>query len=126
MKILVGSVLIIMCCASTARAQEKPDIPFRISLVAAVAAHGADLATTEYCLGAGKCFEANPWLTRFSTQPGVFGATKMGIAALSLWGVAKLHESNRTLAIIVNFAVTGAFTAIAIHNTRETTRSATP
>ena len=121
MKILVGFVLIMLCYSSTARAQEKPDIPFRISLVAAVAAHGADLATTEFCLGARKCTEA-----RFSTQPGVFGATKMGIAALSLWGVAKIHESNRIVAIIVNVAMTGAFSAIAAHNTRETNRSGTP
>ena len=118
--------LIAVCaCATPARAQESSDIPFRISLVAAVSAHGADLATTEYCLGAKRCTEINPWLTRFSTQPGVFGATKMGIAALSLWGVAKIRESNRPLAIIVNFGMAAGFTAIAIHNSRQTAK-ATP
>jgi hypothetical protein len=69
--------------------------------------------------------EINPWLTRFSTQPGVFGATKMGIAALSLWGVAKIRETNRPLALIINYPMAAGFTAIAIHNARET-RRATP
>jgi hypothetical protein len=122
MKPLGVCVLLILTCASSARAQDSPDIPFRISLVAAIAAHGADLATTEYCLGAKRCTEVNPWLTRFSTQPGVFGATKMGIAALSLWAVAKVRESHRPLAIIINFGMAAGFTAIAIHNTRETNK----
>jgi hypothetical protein len=115
-------VLLMLACASSMHAQDSPDIPFRISLVAAIAAHGADLATTEYCLGAKRCTEVNPWLTRFSTQPGVFGATKMGIAALSLWAVAKVRESNRPLAIIINVGMAAGFTAIAIHNTRETNK----
>ena len=114
--------IIVVGCATSARAQDSPDVPFRISLIAAVSAHGADLATTEYCLGAGKCTEANPWLARFSAQPGVFGATKMAIAGLSLWGVAQIRESHRTLAILINYGMTAAFTAIAVHNTRETTR----
>jgi hypothetical protein len=122
MKRLGVCVLLILECASSARAQDSPDIPFRISLVAAIAAHGADLATTEYCLGAGRCSEANPGLTRFSAQPGVFGATKMGIAALSLWAVAKCERATGRSPSSSNFGMAAGFTAIAIHNTRETNK----
>jgi len=107
MKSIAVCMLILCVCASSARAQDSPDVPFRISLVAAVAAHGADLATTEYCLGARRCTEINPWLTRFSTQPGVFGATKMGIA----------------VAIIINSGMAAGFTAIAIDNSGQTAKA---
>lgn len=126
MRILI--VLVVLLSASSASAQftheanrfyePKPDIAFRISLVAAVAAHGADLATTEFGLGTGRVREINPWLTRFSTQPAVFGATKMGIAAFGLWGTAKLHETHPRWALVANLAQTAAFSAIAVHNTR--------
>lgn len=90
---------------------------FRISLVAAMAAHGADLASTENCLGAGRCRELNPFLARFD-QPAVFGAAKIGVAALSLWGLAKLHETHPKLATISSFAMAGAFAGIAVHNAK--------
>lgn len=90
---------------------------FKLTLVLAMAAHGADLASTEYCLGAGRCREANPWLARFN-QPAQFGAAKMGVAGLGAWGSVKLHETHPTLAIVLNLAQAGAFAAIAAHNGR--------
>ncbi len=108
------ALAVFVLVASTASAQ---DTAFRASMVAAVAAHGADLATTENCLGAGRCRELNKFLLRFD-QPGVFGAVKMGVAALSLWGVAKLHDSHPKIAQIVNWSTAAVFTGIAVHNTR--------
>ena len=116
MKLLI--CVLLLCIPAPVLAQDKPDSVFRASLVAAIAAHGADLATTEFCLGAKRCMEQNKFLARFD-QPAVFGAVKMGLAGLQLWGTAKLHERNRTLAILVNIASTAVYTGIAIHNTRQ-------
>ncbi len=108
------ALAVFVLIASSASAQ---DTAFRASMVAAIAAHGADLATTENCLGAGRCTEMNQFLLRFQ-QPGVFGAVKMGIAALQLWGVAKLHETHPVIAQIANWSTAGIFAGIAVHNAR--------
>lgn len=89
----------------------------KLTMVSAIAAHGADLASTENCLGAGRCRELNPWLARFE-QPAIFGAAKMGVAAGSLWGTAKFAESHPKLAVLANVAVSVTFSGIAIHNAR--------
>jgi len=92
---------------------------YKISLVLAIAAHGSDLASTEHCLGAGRCREMNPWLARFD-QPAVFGAAKMGVAAGSLWGVDRLHASHPRLATVATLVMAGSFAGIAIHNAQVT------
>ncbi len=112
---ITAVLILLLLCASTARAQSQT--AFRASLVAAVAAHGADLAATENCIGAGRCTELNPFLLRFA-QPGVFGAVKMGVAGLSLWATAKIYESHPTLAVWLNVAQCAGFSAIAIRNAR--------
>lgn len=110
---------ILLLCAAPVAAQEPDPHPalFTASMIAAVAAHGADLATTEYCIGSGRCREMNPFLLRFH-QPATFGATKMGLAAAQLWLVSKMHELWPKAALFVNVATTGIFTAIAAHNAR--------
>jgi uncharacterized protein DUF5658 len=119
MKIIV-MVLLLTAWASTARAQA--DVPYRVSLAAAIAAHGADLATSEYCLGSGRCSETNSVMAHFSDQPAAFAAMKVGLTAVSLWCVSKLRENHRTLAIVMNYSMAAAFTAIAAHNAREISR----
>lgn len=88
---------------------------YRVSQVTAIAAHGADLAETEHCLGSGRCVEMNPWLARFK-DPSAFGAAKMGVAALGLWATDKIP--NRVVRIVVNFGVASAYFSIAAHNSR--------
>lgn len=109
--------LLLLCLLVSVPAHAQ-DTTFRISMVTAMAAHGADLATTEHCLGAGLCHELNPFLLRFN-QPATFGAVKMGVAALQLWGVAKIHERWPKAATTLNFVTTGIFSAIAAHNARQ-------
>ena len=94
-------------------------MPFllKLTLMTSLAAHGADLATTEHCLGAGKCHEMNPWLARFE-QPAVFGAAKMGVAAIGTYGSERLAEHHPKWALMLNLAVTGSYAAIALHNTQ--------
>lgn len=90
----------------------------KVTLLASLAAHGSDLATTEHCLGAGKCHELNPWLARFD-QPAAFGAAKMGVASLGTYGSMKLETNHPKWALVLNLTVTGAYTAIAVHNSRQ-------
>ena len=94
-------------------------MPFllKLTLLTSLAAHGADLASTEHCLGSGRCRELNPWLARFD-QPAVFGAAKMGVAGLGFYGSEKLAERHPRWALVLNLAVTGAYTGVAIHNSR--------
>jgi hypothetical protein len=89
----------------------------KLTLIASLAAHGADLASTQFCLGAGRCHEMNPALARFES-PAVFGAAKMGIAGLGTFGSMKLQENHPKLAIVLNVAVTGAYSVIAYHNSQ--------
>lgn len=89
----------------------------KLTLITSLAAHGADLASTEHCLGAGRCRELNPWLARFD-QPAAFGAAKMGVAGLGLYGAQKLETNHPKWALALNLTVTGAYTAVAIHNSR--------
>lgn len=92
---------------------------YKVSLVCSVAAHGADLAGTEHCLGAGKCREMNPWLARFE-QPAVFGAAKMGVATGGLILADKVwQQESRKLkiaAVSANFAQCAAYGWIAKRN----------
>lgn len=103
---------------SPARAQEH-QTAVRASMVAAIVAHSMDLAETEHCLGAHKCTEMNPFLVRF-TSPSGFAVAKMGVASLTLWGVAKIAELKPRLAILVNCVTAGAFAGIAVHNAKVT------
>lgn len=89
---------------------------YRASQLAAGAAHGADLATTEYCLGAATCRETNAALIRFSNNPLKFGVFKAGIATAGLIATDKI--ANRKLGAIVNYAVAGFFFTIAARNTQ--------
>lgn len=90
---------------------------YKLSLVFALSAHGADLASTEHCLGAGRCREMNPALARF-TQPAIFGAAKMGVAGAGLLGTHELHTNHPKLATVLNLAVGAGFSAVAYHNTK--------
>ncbi len=113
MKTLI--LLAALFVAVPASAQDSPAI-YHVSVITAIAAHGADLSTTEFCLGKGSCKELNPWLGHWSTQPAPFGAMKMGIAAFSLWATSKIP--NKTIATIANFGMTAAFAGIAYHNVK--------
>ena len=101
--------------ASSVQAQDRA---FRASLVAAVAAHGADLATTEWCIGRGTCHESNPWLARFD-HPAAFGVAKMGTAAMTLWLTAKIKDAGHPkVATWMNVVTTGLLAGVAAHNSR--------
>lgn len=110
-------VLLVVLVLLTVRPVRAEDQPFyQASVIAALAAHGADLASTEHCLGAGRCQELNPYFFHFSDQPVVFGALKMAGAGLGVWAASKIP--NKTVATLVNFSIAGVFTFVAYHNTQ--------
>jgi len=127
--VLVAVVMLLL--AAPVHAEDRL---FRISLAAAITAHAADLAATEHCLGRAyqsqedarlggtslryNCRETNPFLARWSDRPAVFGAIQIGIAALQLVAVAKLHEDHPRIATAINFATAAIFVGIAYHNTQ--------
>ncbi len=89
------------------------DTLFNLSAAVAVVGHGADLATTQRCLGEGRCVEVNPWLLRYQ-QPVPFAVAKMSVATVGIWAASKIP--NRKLGALVNFAVGSGFLALAAHN----------
>lgn len=107
-------VAILLLAARPALAEDHP--LYTASIIAAMAAHGADAMTTAYCLGAGSCHETNWALMHLSDQPAMFGATKMAGAGVGLWAASKIP--NKRLAAIVNFGVAAAFSFVAYHNTQ--------
>ena len=84
---------------------------------AVLVGHSLDAASTQRCLGAGRCREANPWLARYD-NPVAFTAAKSGLAVVQLWTMRRLHKSHPRLATVTNFAMGAAFTSIAIRNAR--------
>ena len=118
---MIRAFLVFLVTISLAPPAAADDTLFRASMVAVIAAHGADLASTEFCIGAGRCREMNGWLARFN-EPATFGAVKMGVAGASLWFTAKLRDAlpdgRKWIATVVNVGMAGTFTAIAVHNTR--------
>ena len=116
MKSRMLALAVLLLLPSPARADEQS--VFRASLVAAIAAHGSDLATTEYCLGAKTCHETNPFLLRFD-NPIAFGAVKMGSAGLALWVTAKVHDAHHErIALLMNMVTTVGLGMVAAHNAR--------
>lgn len=105
-------VLALLFYAVPARADETV---YRISEAVAVIGHGADLGSTQRCLGSGRCKELNPWLVRFN-EPLTFAVAKMSVASIGIWAASKIP--NKTLGAIVNFGVGSAFLAIAVRNTQ--------
>jgi len=71
---------------------KEPQATLLHALIAGgVALQGADAMQTAYVLGNGGGRELNPVLQPFSNQPAAFGAVKLGLAALSTWGLVKVH-----------------------------------
>jgi hypothetical protein len=111
-------LLTILLCLSTCSVQADDDDPiFAASELANVVGNALDLSSTQRCLGAGRCVETNPFLLRFD-DPLTFAAAKFGIAGFGLWATRKLHASHPVWASVINFGIGGAFSAIAIRNTR--------
>lgn len=91
---------------------------FTLSEAAAITAHAADLGATEFCLGAKRCHELNPYLARFD-DPVAFSVAKFSVVSLQLWAVRKLKDAGHPqLAAVTNFGIAAGFMGIAVRNQR--------
>lgn len=108
-------LLIGLLIATPAHASERA---LRWSELAVVAGHAFDAASSQRCLGSGRCHETNAWLARYD-DPIRFTAAKLTIAGVQLWATRKLAESGHArLAIVANVAIGSGFTALAVRNTK--------
>jgi hypothetical protein len=96
-------------------------ILYKISIVVAGVGHGADLATTQHCLGSGSCRETNPALMRFS-DPLLFGTVKAGVGTGGILLVDRYAKADNgkhlKKATLLNFGQGIGFMFIARHNSR--------
>jgi mRNA-degrading endonuclease toxin of MazEF toxin-antitoxin module len=96
------------------------DFTYRLSQVSAIAAHGADLGTTIAALSQDGFREANPALRWASDRPAMLGATKMTLAAGSLWLAHELHRrGHRRWAIVSNLATAALIGTVAARNAQK-------
>ena len=119
---LLSIVVAVLAWPVAARAQSPwgpldRGLVFDLSEYAVVTGHALDLASTQRCLGSGRCHEANPWLARYS-NPLTFTAAKFAVAGVGLWVVRKVQPRHPRLAAVANYAVGAGFSALAIRNQR--------
>jgi hypothetical protein len=96
------------------------DFAYRLSQVSALAAHGADLGSTIAALSRDGFREANPALRWASDRPAMLGATKMTLAAGSLWLAHELHRrGHRRWAIVSNLATAALIGTVAARNAQK-------
>lgn len=80
---------------------------------------GADLASTERCLGARACQEVNPVLSWASSRNSlVFGVTKMAMTGLVMYLVHKLFETHPRIAFVVGTGISSLWAYTAYRNSR--------
>ena len=89
-----------------------------VSLGAFMAAEGADLSTTMYCIGNKTCRESNPIFAPFTTKPILAGSVKMGLSSFFAYALIKLHKQHPKLALTLSLIGTGVETWVSVHNSR--------
>lgn len=114
MRTLFAAVLLVLLLLPvTASAQDRV---YALSEWAVLTGHALDAAATQNCIGAGRCRELNPWLARYDS-PVRFTAAKFVVGGGQLWAMRKLRAAGHPRwALVANFAIGSAFTAIAIRN----------
>lgn len=96
----------------------EDSLKLHLALVGFMAAHGADLYTTGYCIGARTCREVNPVFAPLADKPVAFGALKMSTAALTSWALLHHHKAHPRLVFWTAVAGTIGISAVAVHNAR--------
>lgn len=91
---------------------------FHVLIAGAMALQGADAMQTAYIKGAGLGHELNPILQPFEDHPALFGAVKLGSAAVIDWLLIKLHADpkNRWVAVALLVEQYAVQTWCVVHN----------
>jgi hypothetical protein len=111
--VLAGLILVASCRPVSAQTFERI---YTVSEWAVLAGHSMDIASTQRCLGSGRCRELNPWLARVNSPVG-FTAAKFGLAAAQLIVTRRMKAAGHPKwAAVTNYAIAGAFVGIALRN----------
>jgi len=85
--------------------EEPQALLMHVLITGGVALQGSDAMQTAYVLGNGGGHELNPVLQPFSSHPAAFGAMKLGLVAVSTWGLVKLHAQPGKRARWITIAI---------------------
>lgn len=93
---------------------------FHLALLALLAAHGADTATTMYAIGARPAAvrEWNPVMRPLVRHPAAFGAVKLGTAGVTSWALCRTRAAHPRLTVWSASASAIGLSAVAVHNAR--------
>lgn len=117
----IGVIVLGLLLLSSHAEASCPDKLHCFLMGAAITIHGADLGTTENCIGAEKCVEMNKWLGRFN-QPAIFGGVVMAQTAVTEWAVDKLHDDHPRLAHITHVGIIVGYSFVVANNVKQTRR----
>lgn len=83
-----------------------------------IVASAMDLSTTQRCLGAGTCREANPLLRPLEDMPLTFAAAKTAVAVGVAIILIKQHTKHPRIVRLIAVSLTAGSLYIAVRNTR--------
>lgn len=107
--------VLLLLWAAPASAQTFDRI-YTASEWAVLAGHSMDIASTQRCLGSGRCRELNPWLARVESPVG-FTAAKFGLAAAQLIVTRRMKAAGHPKwAAVTNYAIAAGFVGLAMRN----------
>jgi hypothetical protein len=117
MRTLALLVIVGLTLPSIGHAEERGARITHGLIGAYIAGAGADLSTTQRCLGAGTCHELNPAL-----KPVLFGTVKMAVAAAIAAVLIKNHEQHPKVVRWIAGTLAASSVYIAVRNTRTARR----
>lgn len=76
----------------------------------------SDAMTTEYCIGAGLCREANPLMRWANHQPVAMAMVKGGVATVASVALIKAHRIHAKATFLVTIGLTVGQAWLTVHN----------
>jgi hypothetical protein len=122
MRTLALLVIVGLTLPSIGHAEERGARITHGLIGAYIAGAGADLSTTQRCLGAGTCHELNPALKPLENKPVLFGTVKMAVAAAIAAVLIKNHEQHPKVVRWIAGTLAASSVYIAVRNTRTARR----
>lgn len=119
---LLAALFLVSFLPASASAQEGPSL--KVPTIAAMAAAGADWATTYHALKYYQVREVNPIMRPFESSPGslVTVGGLIDVGTVSAWNLT-VGRSNPRVAVAGLWAMTAFRAYLAIHNIRNEQKS---
>ncbi len=91
---------------------------FEVSMAALVGLSLADYLTTMAAVKYPSLAESNPFFKILVKSPLSFAAAKIGVTAISYWGLKRLYKQNKTMAWVLSTASNFAMSFVMANNLR--------